>query len=84
MSDEGAQSVVEFALLAMVLLIIFAGVVDFSRFMYFQTAVDNAATGPSAQGLLDGFHAALVVPLIVAVLGVATAAFGIRRPAVSG
>ncbi|WP_414637455.1 MFS transporter [Actinophytocola sp.] len=44
------------------------------------TAVDNAATGPTPDGLLDGFHAALVVPLIVAALGVLTAAFGIRRP----
>jgi EmrB/QacA subfamily drug resistance transporter len=41
------------------------------------TAVDNAASG---SGLLQGFRAALVVPLIVAVIGVAVAAIGIRKP----
>lgn len=48
------------------------------------TAVNNGATGSdgSAQALLDGFHAALVVPLIVAVLGVAVTALGVRRKAV--
>jgi EmrB/QacA subfamily drug resistance transporter len=37
------------------------------------TAVADAATGPdgSAQSVLDGFHAALYVPLVAAVLGVA-------------
>jgi sugar phosphate permease len=42
------------------------------------TAVNAAATGPdgSAQSLLDGFHAALVVPLVVAILGVTVTALG--------
>ena len=40
--NENAQSVIEFALMSMILLLILAGVVDFSRFMYYQTAVDNA------------------------------------------
>jgi EmrB/QacA subfamily drug resistance transporter len=42
------------------------------------TAVNAAATGPdgSAQSLLDGFHAALVVPLVVAILGVGVTALG--------
>ena len=42
------------------------------------TAVNAAATGPdgSAQSLLDGFHAALVVPLVVAILGVVVTALG--------
>jgi EmrB/QacA subfamily drug resistance transporter len=45
------------------------------------TAVNNAATGPagSAQGLLDGFHAAVIVSLVAAVLGVV--ATGLRRRA---
>jgi MFS family permease len=44
------------------------------------TAVNSAATGPggSPQALLDGFHAALVVSLVVAVLGVGTALLGLR------
>jgi EmrB/QacA subfamily drug resistance transporter len=44
------------------------------------TAVNDAATGPdsSPQSLLDGFHAALVVPLIAAVLGVAVTVSGLR------
>jgi EmrB/QacA subfamily drug resistance transporter len=48
------------------------------------TAVNNAATGAdgSPQAVLDGFHAALVVPLIVAVLGAAVATLGARRRAV--
>jgi hypothetical protein len=48
-------------------------------------AVNNGATGTdgSAQALLDGFHAALVVPLIVAVLGVAVTALGVRRRVVA-
>jgi MFS family permease len=49
------------------------------------TAVNNASTGPdgSPQSLLDGFHAALVVSLVAAVLGVGTAlaGFGVRLPA---
>ncbi|HEV2778873.1 MAG TPA: MFS transporter [Actinophytocola sp.] len=46
------------------------------------TAVNNGATRPdgTAQGLLDGFHAALVVPVIVAALGAAVALLGIRQP----
>jgi predicted MFS family arabinose efflux permease len=48
------------------------------------TAVNNANAGPdgSPQALLDGFHAALIVPVVAAVLGVGATAFGlIRRPA---
>jgi EmrB/QacA subfamily drug resistance transporter len=42
------------------------------------TAVNNAsATGSSPQGLLDGFHAAVLVSLVAAALGVA--ATGLRR-----
>ncbi len=47
------------------------------------TAVNNAATGTdgSPQAVLDGFHAALVVPLVVAILGVAVTALGAgKRP----
>jgi sugar phosphate permease len=47
------------------------------------TAVNNAATGAegSAQGLLDGFHAAIVVSVIAAGLGMAVTAFRLRsRP----
>jgi hypothetical protein len=45
------------------------------------TAVNNASTGPagSAQGLLDGFHAAVIVSLVAAALGVV--ATGFRRRA---
>ena len=39
------------------------------------TAVNNAATGPQGSGLLDGFHAATIVSLIVAVIGVAATTF---------
>jgi len=44
------------------------------------TAVNNANTGPGGtpQALLDGFHAAWVVSLVVAVLGVSAMAFGLR------
>jgi len=44
-------------------------------------AVNNANVGPSGspQDLLDGYRAALVVPLIVAVLGVGATAFGLVR-----
>jgi EmrB/QacA subfamily drug resistance transporter len=42
------------------------------------TAVNNANTGTSPEGLLDGFHAAVVVSLIAAILGVVATAF--RRP----
>jgi MFS family permease len=46
------------------------------------TAVMNGATGSDGtpQSLLDGFHAALVVPLIAALLGVAATVFRFRRP----
>src|SRR5207237_6014578 len=44
------------------------------------TAVNNASTGPAgtAQGLLDGFHAALAVSVIAAGLGLV--AMSLRRP----
>ena len=44
------------------------------------TAVDNAARrhGGSPQALLDGFHAALVVSVIAAVVGVVATAAGRR------
>jgi hypothetical protein len=47
------------------------------------TAVADAAAGPdgSPQALLDGFHAALVVPLIAAVVGVGATALGLRAVA---
>jgi MFS family permease len=47
------------------------------------TAVNGAATGEdgSPQALLDGFHAAFVVPLLVAILGIAATAIHVRRPA---
>jgi predicted dinucleotide-binding enzyme/sugar phosphate permease len=48
------------------------------------TAVNNAAAGSdeSPQSLLDGFHAAWIVSLFAALLGVGVTAFGIvRRPA---
>jgi MFS family permease len=47
------------------------------------TAVNGAATGDdgSPQALLDGFHAAFVVPLLVALLGIAATAIHVRRPA---
>jgi MFS family permease len=45
------------------------------------TAVNDGATGPdgSAESLLDGFHAALVVPVVVALVGAGASALGIRR-----
>jgi hypothetical protein len=45
------------------------------------TAVNDAGAGDdgSAQSILDGFHAALVVPLLAAAIGVAVTAFGVRR-----
>jgi len=51
-------------------------------------AVNNANAGPtgSPQDLLDGYRAALIVPLIVAILGVGATAFGVIRrsvPAIS-
>ncbi len=44
------------------------------------TAVNNANTGPGGtpQALLDGFHAAWVVSLVAALLGVGTMALGLR------
>jgi MFS family permease len=47
------------------------------------TAVNDGATGPdgNAASLLDGFHAALVVPVIVALVGAGVSALGIRRRA---
>lgn len=41
--DENAQGVVEFAILLVALMFMFLGVVDFSRFMYYDTAIRNAA-----------------------------------------
>jgi MFS family permease len=43
------------------------------------TAVDNANTGPGPEALLDGFQAALVVPFVVGVVGLAAVASGVRR-----
>ena len=45
------------------------------------TAVNeaNAGSDGSASALLDGFHAALVVPLVVALLGAAVTALGLTR-----
>jgi sugar phosphate permease len=45
------------------------------------TAVNNANAGPNGtpQDLLDGFHAALVVPVIAAALGVGATAVGLLR-----
>lgn len=42
------------------------------------TAVAGANTGTGPTALLDGLHAALFVPLIVALIGVATTASGLR------
>jgi Flp pilus assembly protein TadG len=42
-TDESAQGLIEFALLATILLYLFAGTVDFARFMYFSTAISSAA-----------------------------------------
>jgi EmrB/QacA subfamily drug resistance transporter len=44
------------------------------------TAVNNANTGIGAQGLLDGFHAAIVVSVIAATLGVLATLPGRTRP----
>jgi MFS family permease len=45
------------------------------------TAVNDGATGPDGtpESLLDGFHAALVVPVVVALVGAGVSALGIRR-----
>jgi hypothetical protein len=46
------------------------------------TAVNNANTGPGGtpQALLEGFHAAWIVSLVAALLGVGTIALGLRTP----
>ena len=41
--EERAQGVIEFALVAMILLLLFAGTVDYGLFLYYDTAVVNAA-----------------------------------------
>jgi Flp pilus assembly protein TadG len=41
---EEAQGVIEFAILASVLLLLFLGTVDFARFMYYSSALNNAAS----------------------------------------
>jgi MFS family permease len=50
------------------------------------TAVNLAATGSSGspQALLDGYHAALVIPVVAAVLAAAVMAFHLRRPSEVG
>jgi TadE-like protein len=40
---EEAQGLVEFAILGMVLLLLFGGTMDFSRWLYFDNAIRNAA-----------------------------------------
>lgn len=41
--DEQAQGVVEFAFIAMILMLIFLGTVDYARFLYYDTAIQSAA-----------------------------------------
>lgn len=41
--DERAQGVIEFALIVSVLMLLFLGTVDYARFLYYNTAVTNAA-----------------------------------------
>ena len=41
--SEGAQGLIEFALISPLLLLLFLGVVDFSRFMYYDNAIRSAA-----------------------------------------
>jgi Flp pilus assembly protein TadG len=43
MRDERAQGVVEFALIATILMMLFLGTVDYARFLYYGTAIRNAA-----------------------------------------
>jgi TadE-like protein len=43
MHDESAQGVIEFALIISILLIMFLGTVDFSRFLYYDVAIRTAA-----------------------------------------
>jgi len=40
--DESAQGVVEFAFIAMILMFIFLGTVDYGRFLYYDTALQSA------------------------------------------
>jgi hypothetical protein len=42
-NGEQAQALIEFAVLGLVLISIFAGVVDFSRFMYYTSAISSSA-----------------------------------------
>jgi hypothetical protein len=42
--EERAQGVIEFAILAMILLFLFLGTIDFARFMYYSSALNNAAS----------------------------------------
>ena len=41
--DESAQGLIEFAILASVLMLVFLGTVDFSRFLYYDNAIRSAA-----------------------------------------
>src|SRR5947208_3672128 len=41
--NEYAQSLIEFAFIAPILLLIFLGIVDYSRFMYFNQVIVSAA-----------------------------------------
>jgi TadE-like protein len=41
--DEGAQGLIEFAILVSALMLIFLGTVDFSRFLYYDNAIRSAA-----------------------------------------
>jgi len=41
--DERAQGVVEFAFIVSVLMMLFVGTVDYARFLYYDTAIRNAA-----------------------------------------
>lgn len=43
MREERAQGVIEFAIVVTMLLLFFMGTIDFSRFMYYDTAIRNAA-----------------------------------------
>jgi Flp pilus assembly protein TadG len=43
LKEERAQGVVEFAIVITMLLFFFLGTIDFSRFMYYDTAIRNAA-----------------------------------------
>jgi len=42
-SRENAQGVIEFALMLTVLMLLFLGTVEFSRFLYYDNAIRNAA-----------------------------------------